>query len=282
MAIRKYRPVTPGTRGMSTLDRSELSKERPLKSLVQPKPKNGGRNFQGFITADHRGGGHKRKYREIDFRRDKDNMPAQVEGVEYDPNRSCFIARIRYADGQRRYILAPLGLKPGQSVMSGERTEPNPGCTMPLANIPLGLQVHNIEMQPGGGGKLVRSAGGMATLMAREGEMAIMGLPSGEQRKVHVRCRATIGQLGNVEHSSISLGKAGRKRHMGRRPHTRGVAQNPVSHPMGGGEGRRKGGRHPCSRTGLLSKGGKTRRRRKGSSKFIIRRRTPGRFQTGK
>ena len=267
---------------MSAEDRSGLSRVRPLKRLSRPKPKTAGRNFQGIITARHRGGGHKRKYRIIDFARKKDDIPARVETLEYDPNRSCHIARVCYADGERRYILAPHGLVVDDVVVSGERVEPNIGCTMPLANIPLGFEVHNVEMTPGSGGKLARSAGTVITLMAREGKVAIISLPSGEQRKLHVACRATIGRIGNIEHGSVVIGKAGRKRHMGRRPHVRGSAMNPVAHPMGGGEGRRSGGRHPVSPTGKLSKGGKTRNKSKPSNKFIIRRRRPGKHQTGK
>ena len=265
---------------MTAEDRSGLSKVRPPKKLVRPKKKTGGRNFQGVITARHRGGGHKRKYRVIDFRRNKDDIPARVETIEYDPNRSCHIALVCYADGERRYILAPEKLAVGDVVTSGERVEPKTGCTMPLANIPLGLEVHNVEMTPGSGGKLGRSAGTVITLLAREGDYAVVSLPSGEQRKLHVRCRATIGRLSNSEHGIVKIGKAGRNRHLGRRPHVRGSAMNPVAHPMGGGEGRRAGGRHPVSPTGKLAKGGKTRKRGKGSDKFILRRRRPGKHQT--
>jgi len=282
VAVREYKPTSPGRRGMSTVDRSDLSRVRPPKKLSYTKRKTSGRNFQGVITTRHRGGGHKKRYRMIDFRRDKDGISARVETIEYDPNRSCYIALVCYTDGERRYILAPYQMAVGDSVVSGERVEPKVGCTMPLANIPLGLEVHNVEMFPGSGGKLARSAGTVITLMAREGDYAVLGLPSGENRKIHVRCRATIGRLSNIEHDSIRIGKAGRKRHMGIRPTVRGSAMNPVAHPMGGGEGRRSGGRHPVSPTGKLSKGGKTRSKRKGSSKFILRRRPPGTHQTGK
>ncbi len=282
MVVREYKPTSPGRRGMTAEDRSGLSRVRPPKKLSQPKPKKSGRNFQGVITARHRGGGHKRKYRIIDFRRNKDDIPARVETIEYDPNRSCRIALVCYADGERRYILAPQELAIDDVVMSGQRTEPKVGCTMPLANIPLGLVVHNVEMTPGSGGKLARSAGTLVTLMAREGKYATISLPSGEQRKLHVNCRATIGRLSNLEHGAVNLGKAGRSRHMGRRPHVRGSAMNPVAHPMGGGEGRRAGGRHPVSPSGKLAKGGKTRKKGKPSNKFIIRRRRPGKHQTGK
>jgi len=281
VAVREYKPTSPGRRGMSTVDRSGLSHVRPPKKLSHTQRKTGGRNFQGVITCRHHGGGHKQRYRFIDFRRDKDNIPARVETIEYDPNRSCYIALVCYADGERRYILAPHQLAVGDTVLSGERVEPKVGCTMPLASIPLGLEVHNVEMAPGGGGKLARSAGTVITLMAREGDYAVLSLPSGEHRKFHVRCRATIGRLSNIEHDSITVGKAGRTRHMGIRPTVRGSAMNPVAHPMGGGEGRRSGGRHPVSPTGVLSKGGKTRGKRKTSSRFILRRRPPGTHQTG-
>jgi large subunit ribosomal protein L2 len=266
---------------MSAVDRSGLSHERPPKKLSRPLQKKGGRNFQGFITCRHHGGGHKQRYRFIDFKRDKDGIPARVETIEYDPNRSCHIALVCYSDGERRYILAAHGLVVGDSVVSGERVEPKIGCTMPLSSIPLGLEVHNVELTPGSGGKMARSAGTVVTLMAREGDYAVLGLPSGEHRKIHVACRATIGRLSNIEHDSVTIGKAGRNRHLGIRPTVRGSAMNPVAHPMGGGEGRRSGGRHPVSPTGKLSKGGKTRSKRKTSSRFILRRRPPGTHQTG-
>lgn len=275
MGIRKYRPTSAGRRGGSVSDFSEITdrKKRPEKSLVRPQVRGSGRNNQGVITTRFRGGGHKRLYRVIDFKRRKDDIVATVEGIEYDPNRSCRIALLRYEDGEKRYILAPEGLKAGDLVLSGENVEPRVGNAMPLSAIPAGIDVHNIEMIPGHGGQLCRSAGGKATLMAREKGWAQISLPSGEIRRVSDKCRATIGAIGNSEHMNVELGKAGRKRWLGRRPHVRGVAQNPVAHPMGGGEGRSSGGRHPCSPTGKLAKGGNTRSPRKTSSRAIIRRR---------
>ena len=278
MPIVVYKKTSPGRRNSSVNRSGEITSARPEKSLLRALKKTGGRNCQGRITSRHRGGGHKRMYRLIDFKRNKDGMPAEVKTIEYDPNRSCNIALLAYADGQKRYILAPIGLKVGKQVHSGADAEPRLGNCLPLARIPLGLEVHNIEMTPGQGGKLVRSAGGVARLAAREGDRATLLLPSGEMRMVHVKCRATIGQLGNVEHASIRWGKAGRKRHLGRRPHVRGSAMNPVAHPMGGGEGRRSGGRDPVSPTGKLAKGGKTRRKRKVSNKMILRRRRNRRY----
>lgn len=248
----------------------------PEKSLVKPYKKKGGRNNQGIITARFRGGGHKRMYRIIDFKRRKDDVWADVVSIEYDPNRSARIALLKYEDGELAYILAPEGLKAGDRVISGEEVEPRIGHCMPLRKVPLGMTIHNIEMQPGHGGQICRSAGCSATLTAREGKWAQITLPSGEVRRVSSECRATIGMIGNPEHMNISLGKAGRKRHMGRKPHNRGTSMNPVNHPMGGGEGRTSGGRHPCSPTGVLSKGGKTRKKRKPSNAAIIRRRRPG------
>ena len=276
MAIKEYSPRTPAIRFVRIVDRSGLSRVKPLKRLLRPTKKTGGRNFQGFITTRHIGGGHKQRFRLIDFRRDKLDVPGTVSSVEYDPNRSCRIALVKYRDGEKRYILAPKDLKVGDEVVSAEVAEPKVGNAMPLKNIPLGLQVHNIELVPGSGGKMVRSAGASAVLAAREGDYAHITLPSGEVRKVHVNCRATIGMVGNVEHMAISLGKAGRSRWLGIRPSVRGTAMNPVSHPLGGGEGRTKGGRHPCSPTGVLAKGGKTRKRRQPSDRFIIRRRRKG------
>ncbi|HEV56236.1 MAG TPA: 50S ribosomal protein L2, partial [Phycisphaerales bacterium] len=235
--------------------------------------KHGGRNHHGRTTVRFRGGGARRIYRIIDFKRNKDGIPAKVATIEYDPNRNCFISLLHYVDGEKRYILSPEGLKVGDMVESGQVVEPKVGNAMPLASIPVGVEVHNIEMRPGQGGKLVRSAGGVARLMAREGDWATIVLPSGEMRMVRKECRATIGQLSNSDYQNINLGKAGRKRHMGRRPHVRGKAMNPVAHPMGGGEGRSNGGRHPCSPTGVLAKGGKTRNPRNPSNKWIIRRR---------
>jgi large subunit ribosomal protein L2 len=278
MGIRQYKPTTPGRRQGSVSDFSDLTdpKKKPEKSLLVPLPKKGGRNNQGIITARFRGGGHKRRYRLIDFKRRKDGVWAEVVAIEYDPNRSSRIALLKYEDGQKTYILAPEGLKAGDRVISGEDVEPRVGNCMPLRRVPLGMSIHNLEMQPGHGGQLCRSAGTSATLTAREGRWAQITLPSGEVRRISSECRATIGMIGNAEHMNISLGKAGRKRWLGRKPHNRGTSMNPVSHPMGGGEGRTAGGRHPCSPTGVLSKGGKTRKKRKPSNSAIIRRRRPG------
>jgi large subunit ribosomal protein L2 len=259
-------------------DFSDLTdrKKKPEKSLLEPRKKKGGRNHQGIVCSRFRGGGHKKMYRLIDFKRRKDNVWATVTSIEYDPNRSSRIALLTYDDGEKTYILAPEGLKAGDKIVSGESIEPRVGNCMPLRLVPLGMSVHNLEMQPGRGGQLCRSAGASATLTAREGRWAQITLPSGEVRRISSECRATIGVIGNAEHMNISLGKAGRKRWMGRKPHQRGTSQNPVSHPMGGGEGRSKGGRHPCSPTGVLAKGGKTRNKRKPSNTAIIRRRRPG------
>ncbi|MAE28873.1 MAG: 50S ribosomal protein L2 [Planctomycetota bacterium] len=273
MGIRKYKPTSPGRRHGSVLDFAEITTTTPEKSLLRPIKKTGGRNNMGRITARHRGGGHKRRYRVIDFKRNKDGIPARVATIEYDPNRSCRIALLHYADGEKRYMLAPLGLEVGQTLMSGQGAEPLTGNALCLADIPLGLQIHNIEMKVGRGGQICRTAGGFAQLTAREGNYAVVIMPSGEQRRIHIKCRATIGRLGNTDHQNVKLGKAGRKRHLGRRPHVRGTVMNPVDHPMGGGEGRTAGGRHPCSPTGVLAKGGRTRSKSKPSSKFIIRRR---------
>ena len=273
MGIRKYKPTSPGRRHGSVLSYEEITCTKPEKSLLRPLKKTGGRNNHGRITCRHRGGGHKRRYRVIDFKRSKDNVPAQVATIEYDPNRTCFIALLHYADGEKRYILAPLGLEVGQTVTSGEGSDPNPGNAMPLGKIPVGVQVHNVELIPGRGGQLCRSAGTSAQLQAREGSYAVVLLPSGELRRIHVSCRATIGRIGNTDHQNVKLGKAGRMRHLGRRPHVRGTAMNPVDHPMGGGEGRTAGGRHPCSPTAVLAKGGRTRRRNHPTDRFIIRRR---------
>lgn len=280
MGIRHYKPTSAGRRGASVSDFAEITdrKKRPEKSLVKRKKKKGGRNNQGKVTARHRGGGHKQLYRQIDFKRDKDGVPAKVAYIEYDPNRSARIALLHYADGEKRYILAPNGVKAGDTVVSGTSAEPNVGNCLPLSHIPPGTQIHNIEMRPGRGGQLCRSAGTAAVINAREGKWAQITLPSGEVRRLPSACRATIGEIGNSEHNSIVLGKAGRKRWMGWRPHVRGTAMNPVAHPMGGGEGRNSGGRHPCSPTGKLAKGGRTRKRRKASSKAIIRRRKSRRY----
>lgn len=271
--IKIYKPTSAGRRNSSVNTHDDLTSSTPEKSLLVPLHKSGGRNHRGKITCRHRGGGHKRMYRIIDFKRDKDGGPGVVKTIEYDPNRSCNIALVQYADGEKRYILAPLGLKVDQEIFSGDAAEPRLGNAMPMAKIPVGLEIHNIEMNPGQGGKMVRSAGGTARLAARDGKYAQVVLPSGETRMINVACRATIGQLGNIEHSSVVVGKAGRSRHMGIRPRVRGSAMNPVAHPMGGGEGRRAGGRHPVSPSGVLAKGGKTRKRRKVSNKLILRRR---------
>jgi large subunit ribosomal protein L2 len=278
MAIQVYKKTSAGRRFSSVNRRDEVTSTTPEKSLLLPIRRKGGRNFSGKITCRHRGGGAKRMFRIIDFKRDKDGQPAEVLSIQYDPNRTCNIALVQYGDGERRYVLAPVGLKVGAKIVSGEDAEPRLGNCMPLARIPLGLEVHNIEMTPGQGGKMVRTAGGVARLAAREGRMVHLILPSGEVRMVNAQCRATIGQLGNIEHASVRWGKAGRTRHRGRRPHVRGSAMNPVAHPMGGGEGRRSGGRHPVSPTGKLSKGGKTRKRRKVSNKLILRRRRNVRY----
>ena len=264
---------------MTRIDGSGLAKKPKVKKLRKRITRKGGRNNTGKITVRHRGGGHRKLYRKIDFRRNKDDVPARVAAIEYDPNRSCHIALLNYADGEKRYILAPVGLEVGNIVKSGERVDPEVGACMPLKNIPLGMEIHNIEMNPGRGGQLVRAAGAAATLSAREGKHAIVILPSGETRRVNVACRATLGRVGNVDHAGVKLGKAGRKRWMGKRPRVRGTAKNPVAHPMGGGEGRRAGGRHPCSPTGVLAKGGRTRKRNKASNKFILRRRKRGKHQ---
>jgi large subunit ribosomal protein L2 len=279
MGIRYYKPTTPGRRGGSVSDFADLTngkKNRPEKSLVKPAKKKGGRNFQGVVCTRFRGGGHKRRYRIIDFKRRKDDVWGAVVSIEYDPNRSSRIALLQYDDGEKAYILAPEGLKAGDKLMSGPNAEPRVGNCLPLRSIPLGMSVHNLELQPGHGGQMARSAGTSATLTAREGKWAQITLPSGEVRRVSSECRATIGSIGNPDHMNISLGKAGRKRWLGRKPHNRGTSMNPVSHPMGGGEGRTGGGRHPCSPTGVLAKGGKTRKKRKPSNAAIIRRRRPG------
>ena len=278
MAVKKYKPTSPGRRNASVNTREEITAAKPQKSLLRKLRRTGGRNNQGVTTSRFRGGGAKRQYRVIDFRRDKDGVEGTVASVEYDPNRTCNIALVKYADGEKRYILAPAGLTVGRKIYSGEQAEPRVGNCLPLARIPAGMEIHNIEMKPGAGGQMVRTAGGAARLAAKEGKRAHLLLPSGESRMVDIRCRATIGQVGNAEHASVRIGKAGRKRHMGRRPHVRGSAQNPVSHPMGGGEGRRAGGRHPCSPTGKPAKGGRTRKKRKASNKMIIRRRRSVRY----
>lgn len=269
MAIKKYNPVTPGSRFRVSTDYSSLSKNGPEKSLTKGKSRTGGRNHDGKMTMRHIGGGHKKKYRIVDFKRDKDNIPAKVQTIEYDPNRSAFIALLAYADGEKRYIIAPDKLQVGDTVMSGSDAKPEIGHTLNLSDIPLGSAIHAIEMTPGKGASLARSAGTYGVMVNREGKYAIIKLPSGEVRRILVTCRATIGTTSNPDHGLQVYAKAGRKRWMGRRPRTRGVAMNPVDHPMGGGEGRASGG-HPRSRTGIMAKGQKTRNVKKASSKLII------------
>jgi large subunit ribosomal protein L2 len=277
MPVKVYKPTSPGRRQMSVLDFSDLTKKAPEKSLLAGRTRQrGGRNSTGNVTVRFQGGGHKRRYRIIDWKRDKAGIPARVAAVEYDPNRSAHIALLHYADGEKRYILAPAGLQVGDPVMSGPDADIRPGNAMPLANIPLGTVVHNVELKPGRGGQMVRSAGVGAQLMAREGGMATLRMPSGEQRYVRVQCTATIGQVGNGDHENVSVGKAGRSRWKGKMPHNRGVTMNPVDHPMGGGEGRSSGGRHPCTPWGVPTKGHKTRKNQR-TDKFIVKRRGKGR-----
>lgn len=274
MAIIKLRPMTPGTRHQSKIDTRDLAKKRPEKALTERLKKNGGRNHRGIITVRHRGGGHKRLYRIIDWKRnDRDDITAKVAAIEYDPNRSARIALLHYADGVKRYILAPFGLQVGQHVISGEKVEPEIGNCMPLESIPLGLAVHNVEVNPGQGGKLARAANMQVTLASKEGPHAIVILPSGEMRRLDKRCRATIGSVGNPDHGMVSIGKAGRKRHMGWRPTVRGSTMNPVDHPLGGGEGRHAGGHHFKSPTGIYARGGKTRSPSNRSNNMIMSRR---------
>jgi large subunit ribosomal protein L2 len=273
MAVKSFKPITPSLRSTTISSFEEITKSRPEKSLLEPMRKSGGRNNLGKMTSRHRGGGHPRAYRVVDFKRDKDNVPAKVAAIEYDPNRTARIALLHYRDGEKRYIVAPLELKVGDSILSGENAEIRPGNNLPLRNIPLGTMVHNIEMRRGRGGQIARGAGAGAQLMAREGGYAQLRLPSGEMRLVRAENRATIGQVGNTDHENINIGKAGRSRWLGRRPHVRGVAMNPVDHPMGGGEGKSSGGRHPTSPWGQKSKGLKTRWRKKPSSKHILQRR---------
>ncbi len=272
MAVRKFKPVTPGTRHKIIGTFDEVTTSKPEKSLLEAKKSTGGRNNSGKMTVRYIGGGHKQMYRLVDFKRVKDGVAATVKTIEYDPNRTARIALVVYADGQKSYILAPNGLQVGQTVMSGSGVAPEVGNTLPLSEIPLGTLIHNIELYPGQGAQMARSAGSYAQLLAREGKFAIIKLPSGETRMVLVTCRATVGVVSNVDHNLESSGKAGRKRWLGRRPHNRGVVMNPVDHPMGGGEGRQSGG-HPRSRKGLLAKGYKTRSPKKASSKFIISKR---------
>ncbi len=272
MGIKHFKPTSPGRRGMSVLTTDDLTRKKPEKRLTKGLRKRGGRNNAGRITSRHRGGGHKRIYRMIDFKRDKTDVPARVASLEYDPNRSARIALLHYADGEKRYIIAPMHLKVGDEVLSGPSADIKPGNAMPLRFIPLGTIVHNIELTKGRGGQLIRGAGTGAQLMAKEGDYAQLRLSSGEVRMIHLDCRATVGQVGNSDHENISLGKAGRSRWLGRRPRVRGVAMNPVDHPHGGGEGKSSGGRHPSTPWGKPTKGYKTRRQ-KPSDRYIIRRR---------
>lgn len=279
MGIRKYKPTSAGRRNASVSDFAELTPgAKPEKSLLRPRKRHGGRNNQGVITARHRGGGHKRMLRVIDFKRNKDGVPAKVHSIQYDPNRSARLALLYYADGEKRYILAPDGLKEGDVVMSGPEAPPSVGNAMPLSRIPLGMSIHSVEMTPGKGGAMCRSAGVHAVLAARDADWAQLTLPSGEIRRVQSACRATIGVVGNGEHMNIVIGKAGRNRWKGWRPHVRGTAMNPIDHPHGGGEGRTKGGRHPVSPQGKSAKGGSTRKRRKPSNSAIVRRRRSRRY----
>ena len=280
MPIKIYNPTSAGRRNSSVLDyRAVITKDTPERSLTVGKRRASGRNHHGVITAKHRGGGNKRLYRVIDFKRRKDGVAATVAAIEYDPNRSCNIALLTYDDGEKSYVLAPNGLKVGTRVFNGPDSPPDIGNCLPLANIPSGLEIHNIEMNPGQGGKLVRSAGGVGRLGAKEGDWSVIILPSGEMRRVRSACRATIGQLGNLDWINVTIGKAGRNRHRGVRPHTRAKAMNPIDHPLGGGEGRSNGGRHPVSKTGVPSKGGITRHPKKHSDKLILRRRKFGKHQ---
>ncbi|HWP45943.1 MAG TPA: 50S ribosomal protein L2 [Candidatus Limnocylindrales bacterium] len=272
MGIKTYKPTSPGIRFRTGYTFEEITKTEPEKKLIKPLKKTGGRNNAGRITSRHRGGGHKRFYRIIDFKRDKIAIPAKVAAIEYDPNRSARIALLHYLDGEKRYILAPLGLKVGDTVVAGPEADIKVGNCLPLRNIPVGTDIHNIELKKGRGGQLVRSAGNSAQIMAKEGDYAQVKLPSGEIRLIHLDCSATIGTVGNIEHENISIGKAGRSRWLGRRPRVRGVAMNPVDHPMGGGEGKTSGGRHPVSPWGMPTKGYKTRKK-KPSDKLIIKRR---------
>jgi large subunit ribosomal protein L2 len=279
MGIKKYRPTSAGRRAASVSDFKDLTPgATPEKSLLMPAKKKGGRNNQGYITVRHRGGGHKQMYRVIDFRREKDGVPAVVNSIQYDPNRNCRIALLFFVDGEKRYILAPEGLKAGDKIENGPESPPTVGNCLPLKNIPLGSAIHAVELAPGRGAALCRAAGMSAVLLAREAGWAQISLPSGEIRRVPVTCRATIGKLGNADAMNVELGKAGRRRWMGRRPHVRGTAMNPIDHPHGGGEGRTKGGRHPVSPTGVLAKGGFTRKRRKPTNKAIVRRRKSTRY----
>ncbi len=274
MGLKKYKPTSPGRRFQSVSDFSEITKTTPEKSLLEPLHKKGGRNNNGRITTRHQGGGHKRRYRVIDFKRNKDTVPAKVASIEYDPNRSARIALLHYADGEKRYILAPKGLKVGDIVVNGPGADIKPGNALPLSDIPVGTVVHAVELQPGKGAAMARSAGTSIQLMGKEGGYAILRMPSSEMRRVLITCRATIGEVGNAEHGNISIGKAGRNRHLGKRPSVRGTAMNPVDHPHGGGEGKNKSaGRHPVTPWGVPTKGHRTRSKKKASNRLIIRRR---------
>ena len=272
MPIRNYKPTSAGQRFQTVQTFDDITTERPYKPLVEPQRRSGGRNNRGELTSWWRGGGHKRLYRVIDFRRDKRGVPAKVSTIEYDPNRSARIALVTYADGEKRYILQPIGLKVGDTIVAGPNADILPGNALPLKNIPLGTLLHNVELRPGKGGQIARSAGAAVQLVAKEADYASVKMPSGEIRKINMECFATIGQVGNLDHENVTIGKAGRSRWLGQRPHVRGVAMNPVDHPLGGGEGKSSGGRHPVSPWGLPTKGYKTRNR-KATDKFIVQRR---------
>jgi large subunit ribosomal protein L2 len=276
MGIRAYKPTSPARRFYTVSDFADITTDTPEKKLLESKSSTGGRNHYGRITSRFRGGGHKQAYRLVDFKRAKIGVPAKVAEIEYDPNRTARIALLHYADGVKTYILAPDGLKQGDTVISSRNADIKPGNSLPLAVIPAGTMVHNVELRKGKGGQLVRSAGVAAQLMARDGDYATVKLPSGEVRKIHIECRATVGQVSNLEHQNISLGKAGRSRWLGRRPHNRGVTMNPVDHPMGGGEGRTSGGRHPCSPWGQLAKGLKTRNNKRTDGMIVKSRKAKG------
>ena len=273
MAVRKLKPTSAGRRFQTVSDFEEITRTRPEKSLTEGLPKKAGRNNLGRVTSRRRGGGVKRLYRIIDFRRDKNGIEAHVAEIEYDPNRTARIALLHYVDGEKRYIIAPTGINKGDRVLSGEGADIKPGNALPMSRIPVGTVIHNIELYPGKGGQICRAAGSYAQLIAKEGKLALLRLPSGEVRKIQATCVATVGQVGNIHHENISLGKAGRNRWLGRRPRVRGVAMNPIDHPLGGGEGRSSGGRHPVSPWGMPAKGYKTRDRKKASSRLIVKRR---------
>jgi large subunit ribosomal protein L2 len=276
MAVKKFKPTSPGRRFMAISSFEEITKSKPEKSLLEPLPRKGGRNNKGRITTRHQGGGHKRRYRTIDFKRVKDGVPARVAGIEYDPNRSARIALLHYVDGAKAYILAPSRLRVGAMVESGPAADIKPGNALPLANIPTGTLVHNVELRPGQGGRMARSAGASVQLVAKDGDYAVLRVPSGELRRVLLTCRATVGEVGNSDHANQSSGKAGRSRRLGKRPAVRGSAMNPVDHPHGGGEGKSKGGRHPVTPWGVPTLGKRTRRKHKESDKLIVRGRRRG------